>query len=496
MALEELGATFIKLGQILSTRADLLPPEYLSELSKLQDAAPRVPFDAVREMLVEELGVPLEDVFASFDPEPLAAASIGQAHAAVLPDGTEVVVKIRRPGVVEQVEQDLQILQDLAAAASQRWQAAGQYDLPGLAREFSATLRAELDYIREGHNAERFAANFAGNEGIHVPRVFWDTTTSRVLTLERIRGLKISDLDALDAAGIDRKALAERAAHLVLKMVCEDGFFHADPHPGNFFIEPGGRIGVVDFGMVGYVDERTQGQLAEVVLAVTSRDTGSLVDIFLELGIVRGVLNRNLLHQDLSHLMTRYYAMELGEIKVREVVNDTLEIVRRHRLQLPANLALLSKTFIMSEGLGAQLDPTFNMATLLAPYAKWLAIRYYSPLLWARRLGRAGLDAAHLATDLPQQLRHIIGEIERGGLEVGMRPEGIEPVVRRFERLANRIVLGIIAAAFINGLAVLLSAYRLPGWEQWVAILFAVGFVSAVALAGYLALSILRSGRG
>lgn len=495
MALEELGTTFIKLGQILSTRADLLPPQYLIELARLQDSGPQVPFDVVREMLVAELGRPIEDVFASFDPEPLASASIGQAHAAVLQDGTEVVVKIRRPGVVEQVRSDLEILQDLAQVASRRWSAAGRYDLPGLAREFSETLRAELDYISEGHNAERFAANFAGDPSIRIPRVFWDTTTSRVLTLERIRGLKINDLAALDSAHIDRKALAEHATRIILKMVCEDGFFHADPHPGNFFIEPDGCIGLIDFGMVGYVDERTRGQLAQIVLAVTGHDTLSLVDIFLELGIARNAVNRNLMRHDLDRMILRYYGTELGKIKVSEVLNATLEIVRRHHLQIPSNLALLIKTFIMSEGLGTQLDPTFNMAALVAPYARWLAIRYYSPALWARRLGEAGLDVAHLATELPQQMRRIIGEIERDGLQVGIKPDALDPVIRRFEQLTNRIVLGIIAAAFINGLAVLLSVYRIPGIDQWVAILFSVGFVVAITLGAYLAWSILRSWR-
>ena len=278
-------------------------------------------------------------------------------------------------------------------------------------------------------------------------------------------------------------------------MICEDGFFHADPHPGNFFIEPDGCIGLIDFGMVGYVDERTRGQLAQIVLAVTGHDTISLVDIFLELGIARGAVNRNLMRHDLDRIILRYYGMELGKIKVGEVLNTTLEIVRRHHLQIPSNLALLIKTFVMSEGLGTQLDPTFNMASLLAPYAKWLAIRYYSPALWARRLGEAGLDMAHLATELPQQMRRIVGEIERDGLQVGIKPDGLDPVVRRFEQLANRIVLGIIAAAFINGLAVLLSVYRVPGIDQWVTLLFAVGFVVAITLGAYLAWSILRSWR-
>jgi ubiquinone biosynthesis protein len=232
------------------------------------------------------------------------------------------------------------------------------------------------------------------------------------------------------------------------------------------------------------------------VLAVTGRDTDSLVDIFLELGIARGLVNRELLRRDLDHLISRYYGRGLGEIEVRRVVEETLEIVRRHHLQLPSNLALLVKTLVMNEGLGAQLDPSFNMAATLAPYARWLAVRYYSPLPWVRRLGQAGLNMAHLATEMPQQMRRLMREVERGGLEVGMRPEGFEPIIRRLERLANRIVLGIVAAAFINGLGVLLSAYRLPGSEQWAVILFGIGFVAAVALGVYLAWSILRSARG
>ncbi|HSE22835.1 MAG TPA: AarF/UbiB family protein, partial [Pyrinomonadaceae bacterium] len=236
MALEEMGTTFIKLGQILSTRADLLPAEYLIELTKLQDSAPPVPVELVREAVVKELGQPIETTFAFFDSEPLAAASIGQAHAAKLHDGTDVVVKIRRPGVLEQVEEDLQILKLLAASAARHWEFANRYDLPGLAQEFADTLRSELDYIREGQNAETFAANFADDPKIHIPRIFWDTTTTRVLTLERIRGTKINDVAALDKQGIDRAALAEYATNVTLKMVCDDGFFHADPHPGNFFI--------------------------------------------------------------------------------------------------------------------------------------------------------------------------------------------------------------------------------------------------------------------
>ncbi|MBF6596303.1 MAG: AarF/ABC1/UbiB kinase family protein [Thermaceae bacterium] len=496
LALEELGTTFMKLGQILSTRSDLLRPEYLAELVKLQDAAPALPFDAIEGVLVAELGRPLEELFATFDPEALAAGSIGQAHAATLPGGTEVVVKVRKPGVVEQVEDDLEILQNLAATASRRWELADQYDLVGLAQEFAETLRAELDYVREGKSAERLAANFQEDERVHVPRIFWEATTDRVLTMERVRGTKINDLAALDAAGIDRKVLAQKAASVVLKMVFEDGFFHADPHPGNFFIEREGRIGLIDFGMVGTLDARTQERLVTLLLAITSKDGERLVDAFLELGLAHGRVDHTSLRQDLDHLLSRYYNVPLGEISIGPLLEEVLSIVRRHHLQLPSNLALLIKTLIMHEGLGAQLDPTFNLTAALIPYAQRLMLQQYSPFSLARRLGTAGVEMAQLGTELPRQLRRIVAQLERGDLEVGMRPQGFDPVLHRLERLANRIVLGIIAAAFINGLAILMSVYHPGGWEQWAGPMFALGFLAAAALGVYLAWSILRSGRG
>lgn len=492
LALEELGTTFIKLGQILSTRADLLPPEYLLELTKLQDSAPPVAFEAIEEALITELGQQIEDVFAHFDPVPLAAASIGQAHAATLWNGTEVVVKVRRPGVVEQVNEDLEILRELAATASRHWDFADQYDLPGLVEEFSQTLRRELDYIREAHNAERFAANFAGDPHIHVARVFWEATTSRVLTLERIRGVKINDLKALDEQGTDRRWLADYATNVVLKMVCEDGFFHADPHPGNFFIEPTGTIGLIDFGMVGIIDEQTQELLADLLIGINHQEADRLVDVFLELGVTRKRVDRASVRRDIDHLLTTYWGLPLGELKVAALLNDVYSIMRRHRMHLPSNLALLLKTVIMIEGLGVTLDPDFYLSKVLTPYSERLVLRQYSPFRWIRSLGRSSLELARLAVELPQHLRRITSAAENGNLQIGVRPEGFAPVIDRLEKIANRIVLGVIAAAFINGLAVLVSVYRPPGWEHWSWAVFAFGFVCALLLGVYLAWNILR----
>ncbi len=495
LALEELGPMFIKLGQILSTRADLLPPDYQAELAKLQDNVPPVPPERILATLADEFGQPVAAHFAAFDPMPLAAASIGQAHAATLHDGTEVVVKVRRPGVVEQVEEDLVILQNLATAASRRSEFAERYDLIGLAQEFAQTLRTELDYIREGRSTERFAANFVGDAAaVHVPRVFWETSTAQVLTLERIRGMKIDDLAAMDAAGIGRTALAERATKVVLKMIFEDGFFHADPHPGNFFVEPDGRIGLIDFGMVGTVDARTQDQLTQVILAVMRADTGQLVDAMLELGFARGRVDRAALQRDLEHLLGSYTGRPLGEIAISPLLERVFAVLRSHQLKLPTNLALLLKTIIMTEGLGARLDPQFHLTTVLAPYAERLIRQQLSPTQLMHKLSQASLDMARLGGELPQQLRRILGTLERGDLTIRVQP--FELLMDRLERLGNRLVLSIIAAAFIVGLAVLLAVYHPPGIEQWLGVFFATGLIVAAALGAYLAWSILRSDRG
>lgn len=368
LAMEELGPTAIKIGQILSTRGDVLAAEYQQEFAKLQDAAPPEPFPVIRTVIERELGRPIEAAFVDFDPEPLAAASIGQAHAARLRDGTEVVVKVRRPGVVEHIELDLDVLEHLVGVITRRSRRARQHDLVRLTREFSDTLRAELDYRREADNVEQFAVNFANDVTVRIPRIYRAFSTSRILTLQRLHGIKIDDLDGLDMAGIDRVQLAERAAAATLTMIFEHGFFHADPHPGNFFIEPGGRIGVIDFGMVGSVDEPTRAALTGVLVALGTGDATPLVDAFLALGVTTTVANRELLTADLQAVITTHLSQPLGDLALGPMLSAVFTVVRRHRLHFPSNLALLAKTLTMCEGLAARLDPTFRMSVAITPY--------------------------------------------------------------------------------------------------------------------------------
>ena len=493
MALEDLGPTFIKLGQIASTHADLLPPDYERQLARLQDGVPPAPTAAIRAVIEDELGTPVETAFASFEDEALAAASIGQAHAARLHDGTEVIVKVQRPGVAARIRSDLALIRSLANTASRRSELADRYDVVSIVDEFAATLLAELDYQREAERIARFSANFAGDPGVRIPGVFREVSAGRVLTLERLRGIRIDDLAALDAAGVDRTALAARTSTMLMKMVFEDGFFHADPHPGNLFVEPDGRIGLIDFGIAGTVDDATRDRLVDVLLALTSRDAARLGDAFVALGFARGRIDRIALERDLARLIEPYYERPLGDIAIGALLRETLEVIRRHRLVLPRELALLVKTLIMSEGVATHLAPEFKLMTILIPYAKRMAARRFSPEVLGPRLVGAAADSARLALGLPRRVDQLLGAVERGELQMGVRPAGFEPIVERLERSLDRVVLGIVAAAFINGLAVLVSVYHPAGWQAQAPVALLFGLATGVG--AYLVRSVTRPAR-
>ncbi len=371
-ALEELGPTFMKLGQVLSTRPDLVPPELEVELARLQDAAPPVSFPAVRQAVERALDGPLNDLFSRFDAAPIAAASLGQVHAAELPDGTEVVVKVRRPDIVQQIDADLELLQRVAHAAARSSRAA-RFDPVGLAREFAATLRTELDYTLEASNAEVIRQSFADDARVHIPAVVAQYTCTEVITEERVFGCKVTDLDALVARGSDLRRVARTLADAYLSMVFEHAFFHADPHPGNIFVEPGDRVAFVDFGMVGSVTPRIGRGLSAVMLALVATDAPQMIEGFLELGIAYDDVDRLALEEDLDSLLRSYSGVPLEQLRIGPMLVDVMAVVRRHALRLPSDLALLLKTVMMCEGVAAQLDPGFLLVPLLVPYASRLA---------------------------------------------------------------------------------------------------------------------------
>ncbi|WP_448811835.1 ABC1 kinase family protein [Agromyces bauzanensis] len=493
LALEELGPTFIKLGQVLSTRPDLLPPAYVDELVKLQDAAPPVPAEQIRDVIRRELGGEPEELFGSFDNDPLASASIGQAHAATLKDGTPVVVKVRRPGAVAQVQEDVEILQNLAMRANRTWDLARDYDAAGLADEFAKTIRAELDYLQEGRNAERFAENFVDEPDVLIPRVFWEFTTSRVLTLERMYGANVGDSAALDAAGVDRKHIARRGAEIVLKMTFEDRFFHADLHPGNLFIHDDGTIALIDFGMVGAIEEELRGHLSNLFIALVRGDHDLLTSALIGVSLGAASVDRDVLREDLRVFLSHYRLRSLRETPFARMMGDLFGILRDNRLRLPREMALLFKALLQIEGLAVKLDPEFRLGEALEPYAQRLARERMSALVFARRLARASVDMGELALDMPGVLRRVIDQVDTSGVQLHLRAAELDPIVGRVERIGNRLVAGMISAAFISGIGNVVSRER--KWRSWEGAMVGTGLGIISAMGAYLAWTARRRGR-
>ena len=495
MALGELGATFTKLGQMMSTRGDMLPPEYLAELAKLQDRAPLVPVEQILATIEHELGAPASQVFGSFELQPLASASIGQVHAATLQDGTRVVVKVQRPGVADQIERDLQILARLTDWIEKSTAYGADYDVWSLHSEFAHTIHGELDYIREGRNVDRMRRAFAGDPGIRIPVVYWPHTSHRVLTMERMEGIKITDLDALDAAGIPRREIAETAVRTFLRQILEFGYFHADPHPGNFFVEPDGTIALVDFGMVGRVSDTTQDHLLRCGLSAMEMDAEGLTEQLYALGVAGRRADRRSFEKDVDHLISHYGGFSVAELSASAITAELSEIAFRHRLQLPSELALLLRVVSMSEGMGLMLDPDFHY------------LEYASPIIrknWKERtslrsrlgqLGRSTVEAADLSLGLPRRTQRLLSRIERGEFELNVRHERLEEVTREFQHMTNRLSMSFVLAASVVAMAVAMGAQadaEMRGFLRW---LFLLGFVFTLGFGLWLLVSVWRAGR-
>lgn len=457
MAIEELGTCFVKLGQILSTRADLLPPAYTKELSKLQSSLKPLPVEVIKKVINNELGRSTDEVFSSFDPHPVGVASIGQVYSCTLIDGTEVVVKVQKPGVPEVVAEDMYILGRSAVAATKHWKGAQEYDLVGIVQEIADTIKTETDYIQEGHSAEYFARFFQEDKSIHIPRILWKSTTERVITMERIRGIGVLDVQSLDKAGFDRKELAKRSVGLWLKMVFEGEAFHADPHPGNLFVEPDGRLGLVDFGMVCMIDDEVRWYLASALKAIIDRNADMLIDALIELGAVSLRLegSRARLRKDVKYVMVHYPNIHLQ--KRSESVSSSLgqlfSLLRRNHIQLPSNTFLLLKTIVMAQSLGRGIDPDFDITPMLESSITRIFKDKYSITAALRRLPMAAMELANLTGELPQRVDRLMKTAERGEIQVRADVSGVERYINQLERLVNRAVICIIGAALILGLA-------------------------------------------
>ncbi len=496
-ALEELGPSFVKLGQILATRVDLFPPEWIAEFSRLQDDAPALPFAEIHAQLTEDLGEPPENIFAELDLHPLAAASLAQVHRAKLADGSAVVLKIRRPGIRPTIEADLRLLARLAEIIEAETPDLRRYRPQEVVRQFTLSLRRELDFAAEGRNAERIASQFIDHPEILIPRIHWQWCGERLNVQDFVEGISGRDLAAADTAGLDRKLLARRGAEAVLKMMLEDGFFHADPHPGNVFYLPDNRIAFIDFGMVGRLPEERRIQVANLLHGLVTRDTETVAAVLLDWGSEgenSGDTELTRLKSEIGSFVDMYHGVPLHGLNMGAMLSDLVSILREHGLTLPPDLALMLKAFITLEGMGRQLDPDFDMAAEATPFLKNILLAQTTPEALARRGWHAITDTIGLASSLPKDLRQFLRAARRGKLQVQVEVLPLKQFGQQIDRAASRLALSISIAALIIGSAIVMTKDRspaLPGLPSF----GLLGFIAAVIGGLWLLLSIWRSGR-
>lgn len=458
--LEDLGPTFVKLGQVLSTRPDLVPADVMVELEHLQDHVPPEPDHAVRRMIESELGAPVERLFASFDWTPIAAASLGQVHAASLPDGRRVVVKVQRPGVEPTVNADLGILGDALRYLARTPALGDLYDPDALVDEFARGIHAELDYTREGRNAERLRHALAPDGRIVIPAVVWPFTRRRVLTLEAVEGTKPTGPERLREAGLDPQAVARTLAHAILRMIFRDGFFHADPHPGNLAVLADGRLVLYDFGMVGRLTEDMREAFGNLSVALLRGDTDAVVAAIVALGAGPDDLDRHHLVRDVDELRDRYYEVPLSSVHLGQIVQDVFALAYRYRIRIPMDFTLLGKCLVTLEGVIQVLDPNLSMLELARPFGATLVRERLSPRRLARRARRRSLALLRLVDEVPGDAAHVLALAARGKLAVRLVGHG-EERARTARRIARAGLLAVAAMASALGAAAALVARAL-----------------------------------
>ncbi len=492
-ALQDLGPTFVKLGQVLSTRVDLFPPEWITEFEKLQDHVPAVSFEKLRTQLEEDLGAPPEEIFLHLETQALAAASIAQAHRAQLVDGTDVILKIRRPGIRPIVEADLRLLARFAEMAEQEIEELQRFRPMELVRQFSRSLRRELDLAVECRNAERIALNFKDEPDIRIPKVHWPWVSERLNVQEYIDGIPGRDLIAVDEAGLDRKLLAKRGANAVFKMVMEDGFFHADPHPGNIFYLPEERIVFIDFGMVGSLSEERRYQVVDLAYGIFERKAHIAVDVLLE-WTSNIQIDTEILTSEVDAFIDQYHGIPLKQLSITSMLTDLMAMLREHQLNLPPDLALLAKALITLEGMGRQLDPDFEMASEAHPFLRRTLLARYSPDALAKRGWHSLISTINLLTGLPQDLRRLMVSARHGALQIKVDISRLDNFAERLDRAASRLTVGTVTAALIIGSSIVMTVEGGPTLLG-LPLFGLLGFIGAVIGGIWLLLSIWRSGK-
>ncbi len=494
MAMEELGPTFVKLGQLLSTRPDFIPPEYLSELAQLQDKVPSFSYQEVVEIFVEETGKSPDDLFSHFNQTPLAAASIAQVHRARLEDGTEVVVKVQRPGIENVIAVDLEIIAHIAGLMEEHLEEVQGHRPTAIVHEFARSLSREIDFTIELSNIQRFARQFQGHTDIHVPVVYPQLSDERILVLEYIEGVKSNNLQLLQKEGCDLKVIAERGANLVMEQIFVHGFFHADPHPGNILVMPENVICFVDFGQMGRLSLKDREEFTDLVQNLIAGNERKVTGSVLKLTIQHGEVDRDLLSRDLGELMDQYLYKPLGELAAGKILQDLLDLVTQHNLSLQPSLYLMMKALSTVEGVGLQLDPDLELILLAEPFMRRIKTGRMKPHRMVEELGDTGSEYLSLLREFPEELRAILQQLRQGKMKLEFEHLGLRPLGIALDRVSNRIAFSIVLAAQIIGSSLIVLSDIPPKWYG-IPIIGLVGFLVAGIMGFGLLLSIIRHGR-
>ncbi|MCL5023862.1 MAG: AarF/UbiB family protein [Nitrospirae bacterium] len=498
MAFEELGPSFIKLAQLLSSRPDLVTASFANEFKKLQDEVPPFPVEEARRIIEEEFKVPIGEVFLRFEEKPVAAASIAQVHHAKLIDGSDVIVKVQRPGIREQLETDISILTAAARLLDRYIPESRFFNPSGIVDEFSKTVRRELDFVGEAKNCSRFKRNFEGNPDVLIPRIYADLVTERVLVMERIEGVPIDDIAGIVRMGLDRKVLVQISVSAYFKMVLEDGFFHADPHAGNIMATPDGRLAFVDFGIVGSVTPEMMETMANTFLALIHKDFDQLIDQYVELGYVPEDVDlekfRREFKTDLLYFLEPLYGMTLQEINFAQYLDIITHIAMKHRMQIPADLLLVNKAMLILENISRELDPEFDFVAAAEPYAKKIVQSRYNPSRLYEKASRNLLELGDFILFFPKQIRQLIRKTLRDDIHLKMTHIGMDRFITDMHRSTNRITFGMIVSAMLLSSAILQAVG--VGWRIFgISVLALLTFGVAFLLGIWLLISIIRSGR-
>jgi ubiquinone biosynthesis protein len=492
--LEELGPTFIKFGQILSTRPDLIPLEYLKELAKLQDEVPSFPYEEACEVITRELGQPPDVVFQSFEKEPFAAASIGQAHRARLPNNEDVVVKVQRPGIREIIETDLEIMLHLASLMERHLEEFEVQRPTRIVSVFARSIEKEINYLLEASNIERIARQFLTDQTVYIPKVYRQYSTKRVITMEYVEGIKASEIEVLKEGGYDLKLLASSGAVLIMKQIFVHGFFHADPHPGNVFILPGNIICFLDFGMMGQISRKERADFADLVMRVVSRDEKKVVDSILKITYQHDQPDRETLENDCAELIDRYVGLPLKDLEVGLVLHHLLEIISRHRLTLKPNFYLLVKATSTIETVGGMLDPDFDIIQHAEPFIKKIQMERYNPQKIVGDIIESGTELLQLFKEIPSGLRDVLSLTRQGRIKIEFEHRGLESLYEHLEQITNRLAFAIVLAAQIIGSALIVLADLPPKWNG-IPVIGLAGFLVAAIMGFLLLVSMLRHGK-